>query len=289
MKALDVLLCLLVMILWGSQVTGVKIVSEEIPLFTILLIRFSIISAFLFPFMNKVDIKILCKMAIISLFSTSIHFFLLYQGIALIPAATSAVIYQLTPIFTIILSALILGDNIKKSSILGISVAFVGIIFMFGGIDLKANIIGGIFVTLAAFSFSIGTVLTKKLGPFDPISMNCFSAIFSIPFMLTMALAKEGNIFTALSQSSVMTWLVLLYVALSGGVIGFAIWYHLLNRYAITTLSPYTLLIPLFAVSISESLLHEGLNLHFILSSVTIIIGVAMTQINFTRHLNFKK
>lgn len=288
MKPIDILLCLLTMFLWGAQVTAVKIAAGEIPLFLMLLIRFVIISVCLLPFMRRASFSTLSKMAIVALFSTSIHFSLLYQGIALIPAATSAIIYQLSPIFTVILAVSILGDKLTSSAILGITLSFCGIAMLFGGVDLKADLLGGILVALAALSFAIGTMLIKKLGPFDPVSMNGFSAIFSIPVMLVLTLTRETDSFASLTHVSTTAWLALLYAAISGGIIGFAIWYRLLNSYPITTLSPYTLLVPVFALAVSESLLREGLNLHFMFSALLVIIGVATTQFKVLERIGLK-
>lgn len=274
----DLFLCLLTMFLWGAQVTAVKIAGHEIPTFVLLTVRFIIVSLCLLPFSRKGSPQILAKMSVVALFSTSIHFALLYLGISRIPASTSAVIYQLSPIFTVILARLVLKDRLSISAIVGIALSFLGVTMLFGGVDLKANMVGGGLVALAALSFATGTILMKKLGPFDPVSMNAYSALIAVPIMLLFSLTTESDGFSTLVHASRAAWLALLYASVSGGILGFAIWYKLLNRYPVSTLSPYSLLVPVFAVAVSEFFLHEGLTMRFAGCAAMVIIGVAIAQ-----------
>ena len=278
MKIQDVILCLLTMFLWGAQVTAVKVAGHELPPFFMLLFRFAIISICLFPFAKKITLESSRRMALIACFSTVLHFGFLYVGIGMVTAATSAIIYQLSPIFTIILAALFLGDRLTWSSIAGILLSFGGVALLFSGFNFGGSVIGGACIALAALSFATGTILIKRMGPFDPITLNTWSAIFAIPVVLGISLETEPWSGINLLELSNNGLIALIYAAISGGIIAFAIWYRLLNKYSISQLAPYTLLVPIFAVGVSEFLLHEGLDLKFLLAAFLVIAGVFVSQ-----------
>lgn len=286
MKPRDVLLCLLTMFLWGAQVTAVKIADQELPPFFMLLFRFTVIAACLLPFARRPQAGQAGRMALVALFSTVMHFGLLYLGIGLVPASTSALIYQLSPVFSLLLAAGLLGDQITLSSGTGVLLSLLGVALLFGGFHPGSGSLGGALVALAALSFAIGNLLIKKLGPFDPVTLNAWSALYAIPVMLALSLSTEHWTLASLMKTTLPALLALVYAAVSGGIIGFAIWYRLINSYPISRLAPFTLLVPLFAVAVSQAVLHEQLTVQLMMAAGLIISGVAISQFQLFRLLS---
>ncbi len=285
MKSSDIVLCIVVAFLWGAQVTAVKIAGIEIPPFIMLFIRFLVIALCLLPFARIPNIGEIRKMSVVVLFSTLLHFGFLYVGISLVSAATSAIIYQLSPIFTILLAIVFLREKFSMSVVVGVSIAVMGVISLFGGLTYSGSFSGGVLIALAALCFAVGTILAKRLGPFDPLMLNAWSAVLAIPVVGTVSVIVEADPMDLLSRASSKAWMAIAYTAFSGGVVGFLIWYHLLNRNPVSKLAPYTLLVPLFAVAVSEIVLQEGLDIHFCLNAALIFSGVAIAQLGLLNRL----
>ena len=123
MSTKDSILCILVMFLWGAQVSVVKIAEMEIPPFFMLALRFLIIALFTLPFVLKIIKKDFLKIALITVFVSILHFGCLYIGISLVKASTSAILYQLSSIFTILLAIVFLKEKITMTRAIGVSLS----------------------------------------------------------------------------------------------------------------------------------------------------------------------
>jgi len=281
----DSTLAIFVMFLWGAQVTAVKIAGAEVPPFLMLAIRFTAIALIIIPFVKHMNYSTGKKVAAISLFTCIFHFGFLYLGIALVKASTSAILYQSTSLFIVFLAAFFLHEKFTLTRGVGLGIAMAGIVLLFGGLDFSEDVTGAVFVLLASMSFAIGTTLTKKLGPIDPLALNGWSAAMAAPLMLAVSLSIEPLDWGQIQSVSIKGWLAVGYTALSGGVIGFALWYRLVNRNQVSKLAPYSLLTPLFAVGVSETLLQEGLSRDFLISSALVLLGVIVAQFGIPRFL----
>lgn len=283
MSTKDSVLCILVMFLWGAQVSVVKIAETEIPPFFMLALRFLIIALFTLPFVLKIIKKDFFKIALITVFVSILHFGCLYIGISLVKASTSAILYQLSSIFTILLAIVFLKEKITMARAIGVSLSLSGVLILFGGFEAHENIIGGLLVVFASLSFAIGTTLIKKLGPINALSLNAWSAVIAAPAMLVISFVSEDVNSTLLSDVSVKGWLCVLYTALIGGVLSFFLWYQLIGRNQISRLAPFTLLTPIFAVLVSQLVLDETLSLKFICSTLIVLLGVVIAQFGWPK------
>ena len=73
-------------------------------------------------------------------------------------------------------------------------------------------------------------------------------------------------------------WGALLYTSLIGGIAGFSIWYWVLNRYSVDRIAPFGLLMPMFAMAGSVTLLNEQITSLHLLGAAFTIGGVAIAQ-----------
>ena len=278
MNLRDSLIAILVAFLWGAQVTAVKIGGVEFPSILMVGMRFTIIAIILLPFIGFPKLPQMKKVFLIASVSGAIHFGLLYCGISKMSASTSAIVYQLATPFTVVLACLFLGEKILMHTIAGIFLAILGIIILMGGVGVGGELLGFILVALAAFVFAFGTILTKKWGPFNPLAMNCWVATFAAPELIFLSYMTEyknwGSVFIASSNA----WIALLYTAISGGLIGFALWYFLLSRHQVSKLTPFTLLVPVFAVLVSQIMLKESITYNLIIGGIIALMGVALCQ-----------
>lgn len=274
----DSLIAVFVAFLWGAQVTAVKIGGIELPPILMVAIRFLIIAIALLPFCKLPDKSQFFPVFWIATITGSIHFGLLYCGISMVDASTSAIAYQLATPFTVLLAFMVLQEKISGHTVFGILLAFAGVILVMGGVGKGGELIGVLLVVLAAFSFAIATVLTKKWGPFNPIHMNGWTAVIAAPELFLLSGLLEYSNWGSLAVASTEAWLALLYTAVSGGLLGFILWYSLLTRHPVHRLSPFTLLVPIFAVAVSQLFLDENITMNLILGGVIAILGVAVCQ-----------
>ena len=100
------------------------------------------------------------------------QFAFLFSAIAVgMPAGLASLVLQAQAFFTIGISAVVFGDKLRFSSVIGMIVASIGL-FLLGSAGIKANpvhfSIAGFALTLcAALSWACGNVINKKMGSVD--------------------------------------------------------------------------------------------------------------------------
>lgn len=275
----DSLIAVLVAFLWGAQVTAVKIGGQELPPILMVAMRFALMAAVLVPFCGIPKRSELPQVFWIASLTGALHFGLLYYGISRVDASTSAVAYQLATPFTLLLAFAILGERIALHVIGGIVLALLGVLTVLGGIG-KGGALSGVFLVIAAaFVFAVGTILTKRWGPFNPVAISAWTALIAAPELLVVSAVMEGHAWGSVMTASASAWAAVLYTAVSGGLIGFGLWYWLLGRHPVQRLTPFLLLVPVFAVAVSQILLKEGLSLSLVIGGVAALLGVGLCQV----------
>ncbi|WP_437881463.1 DMT family transporter [Pseudomonas sp. LRF_L74] len=286
MSLKDSMLALLVAFLWGAQVTAVKIGGAELPPILMVAMRYAIMALFLVPFLRRCKRTQMVPMTVIATVTGTLHFGLLYCGIARVDASTSAIIYQLATPFTLILACLLLGEALKIKVVAGIALAFCGVLVLLANDAATATLTGMLLVALAALAFATGSVLTKSMGPLDPLALSAWTAVVAAPQLLVWSLVQERWQWSMVTNASTQAWLAMVYTALSGGLLGFGLWFWLLGRNSMQQLTPYLLLVPVFAIAVSQALLAEGLDTRLLLGAVLTLLGVALCQLRLpTRNL----
>ncbi|AZF30859.1 Permease of the drug/metabolite transporter (DMT) superfamily [Pseudomonas sp. R4-35-07] len=278
----DSLVAVLVAFLWGAQVTAVKVGGQELPPILMVAMRFALMAVVLVPFCGVPKRHELLPVFLIASLVGALHFGLLYCGIARVDASTSAVAYQLATPFTLLLAFAVLKERIGVQVLAGIVIALVGVLTVLGGIGQGGELSGILLVIAAAFVFAVGTVLTKRWGPFNPMAISAWTALIAAPELLMVSAAVEGHAWGSVLTASTRAWAAVLYTAISGGLIGFGLWYWLLGRHAVQRLTPFLLLVPVFAVAVSQLLLHEGVSLSLIVGGVAVLVGVALCQVRLS-------
>ena len=287
MSLKDSMLALLVAFLWGAQVTAVKVGGAELPPILMVAMRYAIMALFLLPFLRRCRRDQIVPMTVIATMTGTLHFGLLYCGIARVDASTSAIIYQLATPFTLILAFLVLGEALKPNVVAGITLAFCGVLVLLESDAPEATLTGMLLVALAALAFAVGSVLTKRMGPLDPLALSAWTAIVAAPQLLVWSFAQEEGQLSTLANASAVAWWAMIYTALSGGLLGFGLWFWLLRRNSMQQLAPYLLLVPVFAIAVSQALLAEGLSQRLLLGAVLSLLGVALCQLPLPRRKVF--
>jgi O-acetylserine/cysteine efflux transporter len=282
----DSLLALLVALLWGAQVAAVKIGGAELPPILMVAMRYVIMALFLLPLLKRIKREQFWAVALIATITGTLHFGLLYCGIARVDASTSAIIYQLTVPFTLIMAFVLLGEVLKVRVLAGILLAFAGVLVLLAKPSSNGTLFGMLLVTLAALAFAMGSVLTKRLGPLDPLALSAWTAVIAAPQLLLWSFIQEGEQWASVPTASAQAWWAVVYTALSGGLLGFGLWFWLLGRNSMQQLSPYLLLVPLFAIAISQILLAEGFSQRLAIGAVLTLSGVGLCQLKLPEQIS---
>jgi len=280
MTLVDRGLVLLVMALWGFNYAFAKLGLLELPPFSLLAMRFLLVGGLTVPFARTARRHLPQLLALSVVFGTS-HFGLVYLGLTRVDAATGAVLVQLQVPFAALLSFLFLGERPGWSWLGGASLAFLGAVVLLGEPRTSANQGHALLIVLSAVMWAVSYLQLKgmrKPGPLDSFSINAWMSLFSAPQLLALSLVFEQGQLQALRRMSVIGWLSMAYQVLFVGLLAYVIWYRLIEKYPVSTTSPFTLLIPVLSSLAGLLLLGEPITERFVVGAGVTLVGVAFLQ-----------
>ncbi|WP_315837438.1 DMT family transporter [Bradyrhizobium prioriisuperbiae] len=279
MSFIQIICAVLVPLLWGYQFVVIKVGVMEFPPLFFLALRFLAIALLLVPFVKRPARQQLGHITAISVFLGGLNFGLFYVGLGLGSGSLSAVAYQLATPFTILLAWPLLAERPSLTTSAGVLLAFVGVIVLAAGPGLSANMLPLLLVIGAAFAFAVSNVLTKRYGPFDPLMLMGWSSLFTAPQVMAMSLLIEHGQLVSLSTADERGWLALAYTIFVGGIVGFGLWFWLIARCSMGRITPFGLLLPVFALISSVLFLGEHMTTKLLVGGLLAISGVAITQV----------
>lgn len=198
-----------------------------------------------------------------------------------ISAGLASVILPTNAFFTIGLSMWIRQEHINPFQIFALSLAATGlcVILMNSGHD--ASVLGVVLTLLAAFCWAVANIVAKSDGHVNMLAYVVWSGMFAIPPLFLLSYFFEGlpAIQAGLSHATLGTWLVVLHQALSNTLFGYGVFAWLLARHPAATITPFSLLAPVFGMSSAAIFLSEPLQSWKLLAASFVLSGLMLNII----------
>ena len=288
MSLRDTFLALLVPIVLGFGFPISKLAMDSFPPILLNGLRWSIsglIMFYFFPF-PKDYFK---KMLIISFIGCTLQYGLSYSGLNIIGGTSATLFVQAEIPFGILIAFFLLGEKVPIKNIIGLIIAFIGIIILSGNPNLEGKMIGVIFILSAAFLWSFAQVLAKDVSEnIGGLALTAWLGIFAGPQAIFASFLIEGNSFNYIYNATPQAWMILIYLGIGMNVIGYSCWYSVLSRNPVNNVMSVLLLFPVTGLLTSIFILNETPNSYAYFGGAIIISGVAMILIN-KKSINVKK
>jgi O-acetylserine/cysteine efflux transporter len=276
----DILLAVLVPCLWGFGFVIAKPVMGQFPPILLNGLRWSLTGLLMFwffPFPKKAFKKLL----IISFIGCTIQYSLTYSGLNMIDATSATLFIQAEIPFGILIAFLILGERPSIKNIVGLIIAFIGIIILTGSPNLEGKILGVTILLLGALFWSFAQVLAKPISEeIGGLTLTAWLGIFAGPQCIIASFIFEGNPIYYLSNADLKAWMVVIYLALAMNVLGYSIWYHVLSKHPVNYIMPVLLLFPVTGLLTAIFLLGESPTTFAYIGGSIIVCGVAIILFN---------
>ena len=277
MSALWFLAALAVPCIWGIQAVMLKFGIGEFPPIFMVSLRFLLMLILLAPFLGRLKGKF-GRAVPIGLAQGLAHFALLYIGFKYVSVTSGMIVYQTNAIFTLMLGALILNERMTRQGLVGMAVCLFGVALIIGIPQENTSVAGLFIIAASALMFAVGNIFVRKLGPFDPVGLNAGVSLFAFPSLLAVSFLTEQGQLESLQKASLEAWGALLYTAVFGGVAAFILWYKLLSKFSVDKISPYSLLMPFFAMLGSIVILGEHVSVSNWIGAFITVGGIAIIQ-----------
>ena len=268
------------MILWGFNFIAVKELTEFLPPFLAIGLRFFIVSLILVPFV-KFPKEHLFSLYIYSLLIGIGHFGLLFLGIRYLGAGLSSVLIQAEVVFLAMIGLFFLGEKVTKKFIFGFVIAFIGVIAILlekkAGKISEFNLIGGVFVLLSGIFWAFSNLYMKlRLRSVPLFSLMGWLGLFTFPQALILSYFMEGGTLSLVLDMPVRALLSLFYITFASSFFAYYVWYRLLRTCPLSQLAPFLLLIPLVATAAGIALKAEEVSLWRMGGAFLVLAGVSL-------------
>ena len=279
----DLLLLIGMNLIWGLNLISSKIGVGQFPPIFFTALRFGSLALFLVP-MLKIHRGQMTNLFAAALLTGPAAFALLFAGIFLTEdAATVAVATQMSVPFSTLMSVLFLGETIRWRRIMGIVLAFAGIVIISFDPRVFAYWEGLALVVCSSFVSSLGLIFLKRLKGISPLELQSWIALAGGAILLALSLALEAGQMTAVRNATWEGWGALIFTTVMSSLIAHTAWYYLVSRYPVTSLSPLTLLSPLFGIFFGVTLLHDQLTARMLVGGAVTLVGVLIVVLREQR------
>lgn len=268
------LLALTVICVWALNMIVVKLGVAEIPPVFMSALRFVLVAAIIVPF-TRVPARLLPGVLLVSFTFGSLHFGLLFAALEHAEAGTSAVIIQLGAPIATLLACFLLKEPLGLVRSAGLAVSVAGIAILAIGPTMPGPLPLALLL-MSATAWAVTNLIVKGIPEVKPMTMMGWSSLFAVPQLLLASWLVEGHQWSSLGAAGWHGWLSVAYSAVFSSIIGYGIWYWLLQRHPINVVVPYSMLNPLLTVLFGIVLIGDDPSPVKIVGALVMVVGVAL-------------
>jgi len=273
-----VLLALVVVLIWGTNFVAIKVALRELPPLLLCAVRFVLVVLPAVFFLPRPAVA-WERLAVYGLTMFAIHFGFLFLGLALgMSAGLTSLILQFQVFVTLTLAAVVLKERIAPVQIAGALTASVGFAIVAAHIGGEVTVAGFVCVLIGATSWGCANLVSKRLGPVNPLSLVVWgSLVVPVPMALA-SLVFEGPALIAQSLTHIggVTIASVGFIVYASTLIAYSLWSWLLNRHPASSVAPFALLIPIVGMSSSALFLGESFPMWKRQAAALVIAGLAL-------------
>ncbi|TWC31670.1 O-acetylserine/cysteine efflux transporter [Pseudomonas sp. SJZ079] len=276
MSPKDLSLALVVIVAWGLNFVVIKVGLDGVPPMLLGALRFSLAALPAIFFIKRPALPLRWLLAYGLTISLG-QFAFLFSAMAVgMPAGLASLVLQSQAFFTLFLAALLLGERLRASNLLGLLVAAAGLLLI-GLQSGGAMTLAGLALTIcAAVMWGMGNIITKKVGRVDLLALVVWGSLIPpLPFFaLSWLLEGPALIESSLRGISLSSILAIVYLAFVATLLGYGLWSRLLSRYPASQIAPFSMLVPVIGLSSSAWLLDEQLSPLQMAGALLVMVGL---------------
>ncbi len=201
-----------------------------------------------------------------------------YWGARYIPSGWVAVIWGTSSVFTGVLARQYLGEQLSINRVLGLLLSLGGLAVIFlRSQEVGANAWVGVLLILGGVLGQSSTAVWLKWLNVKAhgLVMTAMGLSFSLPFFLLTWWVLDG---TLPQHIPLRAGLAVVYLAVFGSLVGFSLYYFLINKIEASRVALITLITPVTSLMMGHWLNHEPVSLTVYVGTGLILAGLASFQ-----------
>ena len=205
-------------------------------------------------------------------------FFLISTGQKDVSSGIAGLLMAFMPLATMILAHyFVVGESLNRFKILGFLLGITGVAIVLWPsiVGVHSNLLSGLLILLATFSYAINTILVRRLPSFNPIvstaGVMIVSSIAIVPLWLWQDLPWQQSY-------SMNAMLSVIWLGIGSTAIATIILFVVIATAGPTFLSYINYVIPVVAYFAGALILGEAIEWHSLAAMLLIILGIALTR-----------
>lgn len=283
MPAAHLALIALIDVLWAFNIVAFKYAVEALPPIAVVFLRYTIVLAICLPWLRWLP----GRMGIVLL--TGLIGGALYFGLTGLSVAAAdnisalAIVGQMSVPFSVILAVIFFKERIRWPRILGITLAFIGIVILSFDPAIVTERLGILLTVLATFVYAVSSLLMRRLKGVHPLTIHAWLAVISLPILAAASLVFEPGALAGVGDLRLATFGWIAYSAIGASVVGHAGMSWLLQQHPVSVIAPMTLPTPLISVALGVTLMSTPITPQMIAGGAVALVGVTIVTLRTAR------
>ena len=217
-----------------------------------------------------------------------LQFFAIANGL---PPGLASLLVQTQALFTIVFAAMALREHPTTRQVLGVAVAFAGLVLIVLTVGQDLTIVGFCLAMGSAISWGLGNVLLKRISEVEMLDLIVWLSLVPPLPALALSLLLDGpaGLTRAVSSASWLAVAAALYLGVVATILAYAIWGRLLRRYPAATVTPFALLVPFVGGYASALVFGERFGPLRLAGMALVLLGIAVIVLPWDRMLMDKR
>lgn len=275
---------LLLILLWGTSFMFTAVSLESFSPVAIVSLRVLIAAVILTVFMYAKGLRFPMKplawavFLLLGIMGNLLPFFLISTGQKDVSSGITGLLMAFMPLATMILAHyFVSGESLNRFKIFGFMLGITGVVIVLWPslVGAHSNLLGGLLIFLATFSYAINAILVRRLPSYHPLvtaaGVMIISSIVIVPLWLWQGLPWQQSY--GLNASLSLLWLGVGPTAF-GTILLFAV----IGAAGPTFLSYINYVIPVVAYFTGVLLLGEAFEWQSLAAMLLIILGIGLTR-----------
>jgi drug/metabolite transporter (DMT)-like permease len=281
MKPRDVFDFVLLAAIWGGSFLFMKIAGPEFGVFPSMAVRTGVAALVLLPLILARGLGEQFrthwqKTLGIGVLNSGLPFVLFAFATLHLTAGFTAILNSSVPFWSALIAWLWLGDRPRRLQILGLVIAFAGVVMLvWGKVDLKPGGAGWAILAclLATLLYGLSANITKRVfAGVNPLVSASGSQVGAALCLIPLALLNLPE-----KNPSAIAWASALVLAVVCTAFAYILYFRLMRNLGPTRATAVTFLIPVFGMLWGVLFLGEVVSTRMILATMVILVGTSLS------------
>jgi drug/metabolite transporter (DMT)-like permease len=280
---------LLAVVFWGLSFVATKAALREVSPPTLIALRFAMGVALLLALLARRGERLLPPrdawggLAVMGFVGVFVHQGLQAVGLTLTTAAKTGWLIGLTPVWSAVLAAVVLGERFGAAKLGGLALGFAGATLVVTGGRPLGEVLalpatrGDLLILASTLNWAVYTVLghrlLKRLG-----ALKATAGALTLGWLMVLPWFALRQGWRELPGLSATAWAAIAFLGIACSGLGYLFWYGALERVQASQVAALLYLEPLVTMAAAWFLLGEPLRAITVAGGLLVLAGVLLVE-----------